>query len=327
MKKNVLLFGLFIGLAWMFTNCAKDGCESTVWYADADGDGLGNKLETTSGCDRPSKYTGNSSDIDDNNKEVGDEKDMAVAVKRSTQTRKVYAPTKYLSANSFKQHDPRIPDGVNAYIQAIQSGQLSGDSLEIRRIFQDSNIVVMHSRLILNPTTSWVEFNVFRLENGSIVEHWNNRSPMVDDMDSTTQFNGVTRISASVSTSATKKLIAQAADELFIKGNWSKVGNYFDLSKFAQHRTGWGGNGAAFRDSVALIPDGTPYYQSIKFLYAKGDFALLMSEGYPDPNGSSGLPTAHFDLFRVSNNKIVEHWDVVEEILPASQWANSNGKW
>ena len=32
------------------------------------------------------------------------------------------------------------------------------------------------------------------------------------------------------------------------------------------------------------------------------------------------------DLFRVSKEKIAEHWDTIEEIPAKTQWKNNNGK-
>jgi predicted SnoaL-like aldol condensation-catalyzing enzyme len=327
MKRYTLFLAFGAVLYLMIQSCSKESCATTVWFQDIDGDGFGNINVTTTGCDRPDKYTGNNSDVDDNNKDVGTQQDMAVAVLRSTQSKKVYAPVTYINPAKFIQHDLHVPDGANAFVQAIQNGQFKGDTLNIQRVFTDSNVVVMHSRLQIDTTKAWIQFDVFRFEDGRIVEHWNNRALEVNDKDSSTQFDGTRRILASVSTSATRTLIQNATDELFIKGNWSKVATYFNLSKFAQHRNGWGRDGAAFRDSVALIPDGTPYYESIKFIHVKGDFALVMSQGYPNPVSGNGLPVAHYDLFRVSENKIVEQWEVVEEIPPMNLWSNPNGKW
>lgn len=37
-------------------------------------------------------------------------------------------------------------------------------------------------------------------------------------------------------------------------------------------------------------------------------------------------PTAYYDLWRVENAKIAEHWDVMETIAEKSTWQNENGK-
>ena len=40
----------------------------------------------------------------------------------------------------------------------------------------------------------------------------------------------------------------------------------------------------------------------------------------------AGKPTSFYDLFRVENGKIAEHWDVMETIAPKAEWKNENGK-
>ena len=39
-----------------------------------------------------------------------------------------------------------------------------------------------------------------------------------------------------------------------------------------------------------------------------------------------GAPTSYYDLWRVENGKIAEHWDVMETIADPSTWQNRNGK-
>lgn len=54
---------------------------------------------------------------------------------------------------------------------------------------------------------------------------------------------------------------------------------------------------------------------------ADGDYVLAISEGT-----FGGVATSFYDLFRVENGKIAEHWDVMETIAEETTWQNQNGK-
>jgi len=65
----------------------------------------------------------------------------------------------------------------------------------------------------------------------------------------------------------------------------------------------------------------TMVYTTNHKILGEGNFVLSISEG-----AFAGKPTSFYDLFRVENGKIAEHWDVIENILPKHQWKNANGK-
>ena len=46
----------------------------------------------------------------------------------------------------------------------------------------------------------------------------------------------------------------------------------------------------------------------------------------PEVGGNPNKLTSYYDLFRVENGKIAEHWDVMETIADKSTWQNQNGK-
>ena len=54
---------------------------------------------------------------------------------------------------------------------------------------------------------------------------------------------------------------------------------------------------------------------------AQGTFVLAVSEGT-----FGGVPTSYYDLWRVENGKIAEHWEVMETIADDATWQNQNGK-
>ena len=56
-------------------------------------------------------------------------------------------------------------------------------------------------------------------------------------------------------------------------------------------------------------------------ILGEGNFVLVMGAGLFD-----GKPTAFYELYRLEDNKIVEHWVVLEPMLPRDQWKNANAK-
>ena len=48
---------------------------------------------------------------------------------------------------------------------------------------------------------------------------------------------------------------------------------------------------------------------------------LCVSEGF-----LAGVHTSFYDLFRLEDGKLVQHWDTVEPVPPPSAWKNDNGK-
>jgi predicted SnoaL-like aldol condensation-catalyzing enzyme len=62
-------------------------------------------------------------------------------------------------------------------------------------------------------------------------------------------------------------------------------------------------------------------FDTIHKVLGEGNFVLLVSEGT-----FMGTHSSFYDLFRVENGRIAEHWDVIEPIPAKENWKNNNGK-
>ncbi len=90
---------------------------------------------------------------------------------------------------------------------------------------------------------------------------------------------------------------------------------------YKQHNPAIGdGPEAAFK-SLSEVVDGFPQARAeFKRVIVEGDMVVIHSHGIPAP-GDRGF--AVVDIFCFENGKIVEHWDVIQQVPETSVNANS----
>ncbi|HEY3311830.1 MAG TPA: nuclear transport factor 2 family protein [Anaerolineales bacterium] len=84
------------------------------------------------------------------------------------------AIAKYLGPH-YRQHNPGAADGPEAFIGFLKwfAHAFPDYYLEPKRIIAEGDYVVLHSHLIRKPGDHGMAVvDIFRLENGKIVEHW-----------------------------------------------------------------------------------------------------------------------------------------------------------
>ena len=75
----------------------------------------------------------------------------------------------------YRQHNPGAADGAESYIAFMKRlAQTYPDfRMETKRMIAEGDTVVLHSHLVLKPGDRGLAVvDIFRLENGKIVEHW-----------------------------------------------------------------------------------------------------------------------------------------------------------
>ena len=233
-------------------------------------------------------------------------------------------PVAYINPEKYIQHNLAVGDGLAGFGEVLQALPKGSARVNTVRAFQDGDYVVTHTDY--NFFGPKVGFDIFRFEDGKIVEHWDNLAEKTDPNPSgRTQLDGPTQITDLKKTDFNKALVADFVRTILMNGEMDKLGEYIGPNDedYHQHNShiadGLSGLGAALE---AMGKQGLTmkYTESHKIL-GQGNFVLAVSEGE-----FAGQHVSFYDLFRVDNAKIVEHWDVIEPIPAKDEWKNANGK-
>lgn len=269
----------------------------------------------------PSKVSNSNSPTKKSEKMELTKKEKVVALLNSFNTGD-QTPISFINPAKYIQHNLAVGDGLAGFGAVIQNAPPEGFKANVVRAFQDGNYVFTQTEYdFFGPK---IGFDVFRFEDGLIVEHWDNLIEITPANPSGhTQIDGSTNITDKEKTEANKALVADFVNTILVKGEMDKVANYFNGDNYIQHNPsigdGLSGLGAALQ---AMAEQGvTMEYHKVHKVLGEGNFVLTLSEGK-----FAGQPTAYYDLFRVENGKVAEHWDVMETIIPEGDRKNTNGK-
>lgn len=234
---------------------------------------------------------------------------------------------KSLLAEGYIQHDLAYGTGRDAFLGSVHylASAPVKTTVQNIRAFEDGDKVFLQTVYNFAGAGEQVAFDIFRFdENGLIAEHWDNlAAKAAPNPSGRTQTDGTTVVTDLDKTEENRKLVENFLVDVMQGQHPEKTASYFDGDTYLQHNTsiadGLSGLGKAL---AALAGQGVQMiYTTTHQVLAQGNFVLAVSEGT-----FGGAPTSYYDLWRVENGKIAEHWDVMETIADQSTWQNSNGK-
>ena len=228
----------------------------------------------------------------------------------------------------YIQHDLAYGTGEAAFLRSVEAlaAAPAPTTVENIRAFEDGDYVFLQTVYNFAGAGQQVAFDIFRFDaDGEIAEHWDNLASLAaaPNPSGHTQIDGATELTDLDKTEANRDLVESFLYDVMQGLAPEKTADYFDGDAYIQHNTaiadGVSGLNAALS---ALAEQGIQMvYDQTHLVLAQGNFVLAVSEGT-----YGGVPTSYYDLWRVENGKIAEHWDVMETIADASTWQNSNGK-
>lgn len=249
------------------------------------------------------------------------QKDKVTALLESIETGDP-APVSYINPDKYIQHNLMVKDGLAGFGELLKQLPEGSARVNVVRAFRDGEYVFTHTEY--NFFGPKIGFDIFKFEDGKIVEHWDNLQVTAGPSPSGhSMIDGATVITDRTLTDTNKALIRSFVQDILRDGKMEKLTSYFDGDNYIQHNPNIGdglsglGNALEAMGKAGIVMK----YDRIHKVLGEGNFVLTVSEG-----SFAGKPTSFYDLFRVENGKIAEHWDVIETIPAPHDRKNDNGK-
>jgi predicted SnoaL-like aldol condensation-catalyzing enzyme len=182
------------------------------------------------------------------------------------------------------------------------------------RVLAQDDLVVAHGLYHGLGPEPVVGCDVWRVEDGKVVEHWDAHQPWVGEtVSGHSMVDGPAQITEPESTASSRAVVEGFVDLIMMGRDRSQIARFFDGDRFIQHNPhiadGVSGLGSAIQSGVweAVI-------ERAHRIVADGEFVFTQGEGR-----LHGKPAAFYDIFRVEDGTLAEHWDVVfhaPETLP-----------
>jgi predicted SnoaL-like aldol condensation-catalyzing enzyme len=122
----------------------------------------------------PAAYAADAKQMEENKKIIAEFYDAALNQKDFEKA------SKYLGSR-YTQHNPGAadgPEGLKGFL-AFLKDKFPNNKSEIKRIFADGDYVIVHVHAVREPGTRGNAIvDIFKLENGKVVEHWDVVQPI-----------------------------------------------------------------------------------------------------------------------------------------------------
>ena len=228
----------------------------------------------------------------------------------------------------YIQHNPAAPTGAQAlrdFVTGVKAAY-PDSHVVVKHALAEGDLVILHSNFVLeNGSKGIAAFDIFRIQQGKIAEHWDVLQQVPDttasghDMFSTLSTPRLPWPDPHASAAATKRAGTALLNGITAHHDVTAYDRYA-VDPYYQHNPQLGdGITPAKQYFTALFAAYPDFGGSTKRVIAEGDYVAVHSHiklTADDP----GL--AAVDLLRVRNGKVVEHWDVLQPVPSTS--ANDN---
>ena len=198
-------------------------------------------------------------------------------------------------ADPYLQHNPIARSGV-ATFKSLIGGLVMGASFSYQHLLTlaECDLAVVYGRY----AQTGVIFDMFRLRDGKIMEHWDSES-------AASESSGLDPHDAAAPTASNRTLFTDFAQAVLIGGATARAAEFLSATYSEHHGTPASGPSAL----GAWLSAENVSYSKVHHLIVDGNYVFAVSEG---KRGSAGF--GFYDLFRLDGGKVAEHWDARRSI-------------
>lgn len=239
----------------------------------------------------------------------------------------VRASVEAFTGDRYTQHSTGVRDGVEGFVEFFEPFVERNPirDITIVRAFVDGRFVFVQADQNLNEGEDlWVTTDLFDTDgNGKIVEHWD----VIHARGGTNpgghnQIDGATEITDLHLTEVNKEIVRRLLTDAFCETPTAPFSDFISSETYINHNPDAPDGLAALleMDSSSRANGEALFYRDVHRIIGQGNFVVSFAHQV-----WNSIDYAAFDIFRLENGLIVEHWDNVET-LPAPEDLVNSGK-
>ncbi|MFF4021155.1 nuclear transport factor 2 family protein [Streptomyces sp. NPDC001843] len=233
-----------------------------------------------------------------------------------------------LVGTTYTNHNPQGvdgPAGIKNFITFFRN-TFPHRTKTTHRVLAEGDLVLLHTESAPAPgATPSVVVDIYRVEDGKIVEHWDVIQQVPDtivgghDLFTTISEPAVNQPDPDADAAESKKVVTALFHEIAVEKDPSAFERYA-VDPFYEHNPQHADGVAAAKELfTGLFASNPEVTIDVKRVIAEGDYVAVHHhlKLNPDDRGFSCI-----EFFRVRDGKIVEHWDAVQPVPETA--ANDN---
>ncbi|MEH6456789.1 MAG: nuclear transport factor 2 family protein [Cocleimonas sp.] len=231
-----------------------------------------------------------------------------------------------VNENKYIQHNPQTHEGSEGLAVLFKRLSKTNPRVNIVRAFEDNDFVFAHTEY--DFTNRNIGFEIFRFEDGQAVEHWDNiQERKGPNSANYSMVDGATNVTDIGDTEINRNVIQSFVEDVLISAKLELSSHYINQEVYIEHdpesmnSVEWLARLSSETSAQTSKHSDLHSYEKCHRILAEGNFVLSVCEGTVNK-----VLTSFFDLYRLEEGRIVEHWDTVEAIPAQKDWKNDNGK-